>query len=108
MVVVVFVVVFFLGFSVSLFLPGIILLLSGDVESNPGPARCKFCNLLYCNIRGLYGNLNELSLASAKYDIICCSETLVSDRRHYSELLLPNFNTPVQLQRNSLPRAQGL
>ena len=99
---------YFLGFSVSFFLPGIILLLSGDVESNPGPARRKFCKFLYCNIRGLYGNLNELSLASTKYDIICCSETLVSDRRHSSELLLPNFNKPVQLLRNSLPRAQGL
>ena len=98
----------FLGFSVLLFLPGIMLLLSGDVETNPGPVRRKFCNVLYCNIRGLHGNFNELSVASTKYDIICCSETLVSNRRHSSELILPNFNKPLQLLRNSLPRAQGL
>ena len=99
---------YFLRFFVCYFLSGISLMLSGDIESNPGPTHHKFCNLLYCNIRGLYGNLSELAVASTKYDIICCSETLVSSRRHTSELLLPNFNKPVQLLRNSMPRAQGL
>ena len=98
----------FLNLFFLRYLLGIILLLAGDIESNPGPNRNKFCNLLYCNIRGLYGNLNELSVASAKYDIICCSETLVSDRRHVSELLLPNFTRPLQLLRNSIPRGQGM
>ena len=94
--------------SILLFLSGILLLLSGDIETNPGPTHRKFCNILYSNIRGLYGNLRELSIASTKFDLICCSETLVSDRRHISELLLPNFNKPLLLLRNSLPRAQGL
>ena len=86
----------------------IIILLSGDVEQNPGPSSPKFCNILCSNIRGLHGNLNELSLLSSKYDIICCSETLVSDRRHLSELQIPNFKKPLLLLRNSRPRAQGL
>lgn len=83
-------------------------MLSGDVELNPGPCRPKYCNLLFSNIRGLHGNLNELAVISAKCDIICCAETLVSDMRHTSELLLPNFNKPLLLRRNSMPRAQGL
>ena len=40
--------------------------------------------------------------------MICCSETLVSSRRHTSEILLPNFNKPLQLLRNSVPRGQGM
>ena len=99
---------YFPSLSVHQLLSGIILMLSGDVETNPGPTRPKFCNLLCSNIRGLYGNLRDLTVASSKYDIICCSETLVSDRRHISELLLPNFDKPLLLLRNSLPRAQGL
>jgi len=99
---------FFLKFMFLLFLCGIVVLLSGDVELNPGPCRPKYCNLLFSNIRGLHGNLNELAVISAKFDIICCAETLVSDMRHTSELLLPNFNKPLLLRRNSMPRAQGL
>ena len=96
------------GFFPFIFLCLILILLSGNVETNPGPDYPKSCRLLYCNIRGLYGNLNDLTVASSKYDIICCSETLVSDRRHVSELLLPNFNKPSLLLRNSIERAQGL
>ena len=31
------------------------------------------------NVRGLAGNLSDLTVASSKYDILLCSETLVSD-----------------------------
>lgn len=85
-----------------------LILLSGDIESNPGPSRHKFCRLLYCNIRGLHGNLLDLAAVSSQFDIVCCSETLVTDRRHVSELLLPNFGRPLLLLRNAIHRAQGL
>ena len=72
------------------------LLLCGDVEPNPGPNRPDGrCRVMYHNIRGLYTNLNDLQIASCNYDIILCSETLVSNRRHVSELLLPGFNKPI-------------
>ena len=83
--------------------------LCGDVESNPGPRnKANKCRLLYSNVRGLYSNLNELQACSAQYDIILCSETLVSNRRNIAELLLPNFNRPALLLRDSRPRARGL
>ena len=69
-----------------------LLLVCGDIESNPGPLRTGQCRILYSNIRGLYGNLNDLHLISPNYDIILCSETLVSNRRNVSELLLSNFD----------------
>ena len=33
-------------------------------------------------------------MASYQYDIVFCSETLVSDTRHVSELLVPGFGRP--------------
>ena len=43
-------------------------------------------------------------LASSQYDILWCSETLVSDMRHVWELLVPGFGRPVLTG----PRARGL
>ena len=47
-------------------------------------------------------------MASSQYDLLLCSETLVSDRRHISELLIPGFGRPVLLCRDGMPRASGI
>ena len=88
----------------------IILSLSGDVELNPGPRhiRHRQCRILYANIRGLHGNLSDLMVASRQFDILLCSETLVSDMRHVSELLIPGFKRPILLRRKTIHRAQGM
>ena len=54
-----------------------------DVETNPGPC-CRVpavCRILCSNVRGLAGNLSDLTVASSRYNILLCSETLVSDMR---------------------------
>ena len=84
------------------------MLLCGDIELNPGPQSANKARLLYCNIRGLYGNFNDLAVASSKYDIILCSETLVSQLRSINEVLLPNFRKPYLIRRDAFPRARGL
>ena len=48
-------------------------------------------------MRGLAGNLTDLTVASSQYDILLCSETSVSDMHHVSELLVPEFGRPVLL-----------
>ena len=67
-----------------------------DVETNPGkqspvPAVCR---ILCSNVRGLTGNLSDLTVASSQNDILLCSETLVSDMRHVSEVLVPGLGGP--------------
>ena len=54
-----------------------------DVETNAGQRRpvATVCRILCSNVRGLAGNLSGLSVASSQYDIVLCSETLVSDMR---------------------------
>ena len=66
------------------------------METNPGPrcpvtTACRLCS----NVRGLAGNLSDLTVASSRYDILLCSEALVSDMHHVSELLVPGFGRPV-------------
>ena len=81
-----------------------------DVETNPGPRRpvTAVCRILCSNVRGLVGNLSDLTLASSQYDILLCSATLVSDMRHVSELLVPGFGSPVLLCRGKMPRARRM
>ena len=47
-------------------------------------------------------------MGSSQYDLLLCSETLVSDRRHISEFLVPGFGRPVLLCRDEMPRASGM
>ena len=70
-----------------------------DVETNPRPRRPvpAVCRILCSNVRGLPGNLSYLTVASSQYDIQFCAETLVSDMRNVSELLVPCFGRPVLL-----------
>ena len=66
------------------------------------------CRIPCSNVRGLAGNLSDLTVASAQYDILFCSETLVSNMHHVSELLVPGFGRPVLLCRGKMPRARGM
>ena len=67
-----------------------------DVETNPGPWRPvpEACRMLCSNVRGLSKNLSDVTAASSQYDLLLCSETLVLDRCHMSELLVHGFGRP--------------
>ena len=84
-------------FYISVLLFSFFFILSGDVQLNPGPVndRNQQCRVLYSNIRGLYGNLHDLIVASKGFDILFCSETLVSNFRHITELSIPGFKRPI-------------
>ena len=57
---------------------------------------------------GFSKDLSDLPVASSQLHILLCSETLVSDMRHMSELLVPGFGHPVMLCRDRTPRARGM
>ena len=64
------------------------------METNPGPRRPvpDVCRILYSNVLGLDGNLSDLTVASSQYDLLLCSETLVTDMCHVSNLLVHVFD----------------
>ena len=80
------------------------------METNPGPHRPVpvVCRMLCSNVRRQARNLSDLTVASSQYDILLCSETLVSDMRHVSEVLVHGFCRPVMLCRGKMPRARGM
>ena len=59
-------------------------------------------------MRGLAGNLGDLTLVSSQYDILLCTETLVSNMRPVSEFLVAGFGHPVLLCRGTMPRPRGM
>ena len=59
-------------------------------------------------MRGLSRNLCDLTVASSQYNLLLCFETLISDKRHISELLVSAFGRPVLLCRDGMPRARGM
>ena len=71
----------------------------------PVPAGCR---ILCSNVRGRAGNHSDLTVASSQYDTLLCSETLVSDMRHVSELLVPGFGCPVLLCRGKKTLARRM
>ena len=81
----------------------VLLVRSGDIECNPGPIKHNF-KMFYCNVRGLKANLDDLSVASANFDMICCTETLVfvldiSRRHSFPNLTVPSYSVEMRLNR---------
>ena len=96
---------FFFSFSYWLRL---LLIVCGNIESNPGPGTDRWIRVFSSNIRGLHVNLDELAVAGPDYDVLVCADSKVSDRRHFSELRIHAFGCPQQRLRNSTPGAQGV
>ena len=59
---------------------GCLILRFLEVETNPGQRHPipSVCRILYRNVQGLAWNFSDLTVASSQYDILLCSETLVS------------------------------
>ena len=53
----------------------LLLIVCGDVESNPGPCSDKWVLVICYNIRGLHANLDELAVAGSGYDVLVCAES---------------------------------
>ena len=81
-----------------------------NVETNPGPQHpvLAVCKIFHSNVRGLARNHSDQTMALSQYDILFCSETLVSDKHHVSELLVLGFGRPVLLCQGKMLRARGM
>ena len=66
----------------------LLLIVCGDIESNPGPGSERRVRVHHSNIRDLHANLDELGVAGSGYDVLVCAESKVSDHCH-SWLWLP-------------------
>ena len=79
-------------------------------EVNPGP-RVHFLlpawfRVMFSNIYGLHGNLDELAVAASHFDTVLCCEKKETRQRHAADLCLPGYCDPILLPRGS--RSNGL
>ncbi len=89
----------------------ICLLLSGDIELNPGPnpnESSHTCSLdasvsiLHHNIRSLRNKIDDIVSIVDEYDIVCFTETHLDHTITNDNIVLPGFNpVPFRLDRNS-------
>ena len=84
----------------------LLLIVCGDVESDPDPGIDKRVLVLHYSILGLHANLDQLAVAGSDYDALVCTESKVSDRRHLSEPRIPGFGCTQQKLRTSTPGAR--
>ena len=55
----------------------LLLIVWGDVMSNPDPGSDKRVRVPYSNIRGFHANLDDLAVAGSDYVVIVCAKSYV-------------------------------
>ena len=79
----------------------LLLILSNDIELNPGPLNTRNLSVGHCNIRGIRANLADLKvLLTTYYDIFCLTETMLSQSVGMGELKIKGYQTPVRRDRD--------
>ena len=80
----------------------LLLKLAGDVESNPGPSTVSHKDLTIChlNCQSMFHKLDLIALELSMYDIITLSETWLDQSIDTMDILIPNYQEPIRLDRN--------
>lgn len=81
----------------------LLLILSGDVETNPGPVELKHSlSVLHTNIRSIRNKLNYIKDEFLDYDILCFTETHLDANISTDEsLLIHNYDSPYRKDRTN-------
>jgi hypothetical protein len=80
-----------------------LLLLSGDIETNPGPTNLNHVNnfgIFHLNIRSLRNKTDFVIDLVDEYQILCFTETHLDENYPNNKLLIPGFSEPYRLDRN--------
>ena len=84
-----------------------LLLLSGDVEINPGPggtsniANENILSIFHCNIRSLRNKLNYIADIIEEFDIVFFTETHLDNQVLDSDIIIEGFETTSRKNRDS-------
>ena len=81
----------------------LLLMLSNDIEPNPGPVTSttiRELSIIHLNAGSMRNKMDVISIETSKYDIITLSETWLTDTIENDEISLPGFSQPFRLDRN--------
>ena len=85
-----------LGISMYMYITILLIALSNDVERNPGPItedECNSLSIIHLNIRSIRNKLSYINEHISDFDILCFTETHLSDEVSDSIVKIDNFNT---------------
>ena len=75
----------------------ILLLMAGDVAENPGPGNpISICHL---NTQSMYNKLDSFAPELSTFDIITLSETWLDQSTDSTNIIIPNYQEPIRLDR---------
>lgn len=66
-------IVLYIIFSMYFF--ALVLILSGDIETNPGPSYESVVELIHLNVRSIRNKIDSLNTIVSDFDIACFTET---------------------------------
>ena len=81
-------------------------MISGDVETNPGPGNTStdqnYCLTIYHhNIRSIRNKINDIVHILQDFDIVFFTEAHLDGYIDSENILLPGFEKPIRMDRNS-------
>ena len=79
------------------------IVLSGDIESNPGPRICSELSIIHLNARSIKHKLDLIEAESQNLDIVTVSETWLSSSVSNNDILIHNFLPPIRCDRRNDP-----
>ena len=77
----------------------LILLLSGDIETNPGDTT-RDLTICHINAQSILNKLELIALELGHFDIITVSETWLGPSISSTEIMLPGYQEPIRFDRN--------
>ena len=81
----------------------ILLILSGDIETNPGPTSNFDLDIIHVNARSIKNKIDLLEAEYNNFDVITVSETWLSDADSNDSIHMANFHPPIRLDRPNDP-----
>ena len=85
--------------SLSSNLLQLLLLRSGDIESNPGPTPNYEIKIIHLNARSIPEHISDAETECNKYDFITCSEAWLALHHTSAQTDLLHFHPPIRLDR---------
>ena len=78
-----------------------ILILSGDIETNPGPSAESVLDIFHLNIRSLRNKIDSLNAIVSEFAIVCFTETHLDNKIANDDISLDGFSSIFRKDRNA-------
>lgn len=79
----------------------LVLILSGDIETNPGPTNESVVDIIHLNVRSIRNKIDSLNAIVSDFDIACFTETHLDHKISNNDILLDGFDIIFRKDRNS-------